>query len=194
MSKLKCQMSNPNLKSKNCEIQVINPYSGGKIRLGAIALNSLWPTKEWVAERIGDTSVLADFSLRPEGRGLKPARTESILGAKTTHSKLNDFSLVFLLEYGGRKILLMGDADSQVQDDISQVNSLTAVDILKLPHHGSKTGMAEKFLEHIRPKEAVISVGKNSYGHPAQETLDLLKKFNVMVRRTDIEGDINYKF
>lgn len=143
---------------------LVNPYAGEKIKLGEIELDSWWPEREW-----------------------------AVLGA-STETKLNKFSLVFLLKYKDFKVLLMGDADSQIQDDIVKVNSLMPIDILKFPHHGSKTGMRESFLQQIKPKEAVISVGKNSYGHPTQEALDLLKKYNVVIRRTDTEGEIKYSF
>ena len=175
ISKIKNPASTAKRGEQKSKMKLENPYSGEKIKLGEITLESLWPEREWVATMIG-------------------GEREAILGAKTTHSKLNDFSLVFLLNYKDKKILLMGDADSQVQKNIVLNSTSLPIDILKFPHHGSKTGMTEEFLEAISPKEAVISVGKNSYGHPTEEALDLLDKFGVLVRRTDKEGDINYKF
>ena len=87
----------------------------------------------------------------------------------------------------------MADADSPIQGEILKVNpNLSAVDVLKFPHHGSKTGMTEMFLEAIKPKEAIISVGKNTFGHPAREVLEMLRKHNILIRRTDNEGDITY--
>lgn len=162
-------------KIKNKKMKLENPYSGEKIKLGEITLETLWPEREWVVTMIG-------------------GEREAILGAKTTHSKLNDFSLVFLLNYKNKKILLMGDADSQVQKNIVLNSTSLPIDILKFPHHGSKTGMTEEFLVAISPKEAVISVGKNSYGHPTKEALDLLEKFGVLIKRTDLEGEIRYSF
>jgi competence protein ComEC len=111
----------------------------------------------------------------------------------STDKKLNDFSLVLLLRRRNFAGLLMGDADSRVQDEIMADNNLPKVDLLKFPHHGSKTGLREDFLAMIKPKEAVISVGKNSFGHPTQEALELLKKYGVRVKRTDLEGEIKYK-
>lgn len=180
ISKLKTQSAswrtNPNLKSK--KTNVVNPYLGDEIRLGAITLKILWPERKWVAEQLEKESGNSTF----------------VLGAKTTNSKLNDFSLVFLLEYQGKKALLMGDADSRVQDEIMEGNTLPSVEILKFPHHGSKTGITKEFLEKIRPKISVISVGKNSYGHPTSEALDLLKNSGVQIRRTDLEGEIKFNF
>lgn len=151
---------------QSAKLKLINPYAGEKIKLGEITLESLWPEREWAG---------------------------AVLGASTS-GRLNEFSLVFLLSFRDKKVLLMGDADSRVQKNIVLNSTSLPIDILKFPHHGSKTGMTEEFLEAISPKEAVISVGKNSYGHPTEEALDLLKKSNVIIRRTDLEGDINYKF
>ena len=166
------------LKDQSSKLTRRNPYEGEKIKLGEITLETLWPEREWVANKISNS--------------------ERVLGASTS-GHLNDFSLVFLLSFRNKKVLLMGDADSRVQDKIlsavggSQL-AVSGVDILKFPHHGSKTGMTEEFLETISPKEAVISVGKNSYGHPTKEALDLLEKFGVLIRRTDLEGEIRYSF
>lgn len=166
------------LKERSPKLTIKNPYLGDEIKLGTITLKTLWPEKRWVAEQLPEENVNSPF----------------VLGAKTTNSKLNDFSLVFLLEYKGKKALLMGDADSRVQDKIMQGNTLASVEILKFPHHGSKTGITKEFLEKIRPKISVISVGRNSYGHPTSEALDLLKRSGIQVRRTDLEGDIKFDF
>ncbi len=161
------------LKAQGSRLTLRNPYAGEKMKLGEITLESLWPEREWVASRISNS--------------------ERVLGA-STRGHLNDFSLVFLLSFRDKKVLLMGDADSQVQKNIVLGSTNLPIDILKFPHHGSKTGMTEEFLGAISPKEAVISVGKNSYGHPTQEALNLLKEFNVIIRRTDLEGEIRYNF
>lgn len=172
------------VKSEKKEIKIENPYTGEKIRLGDIMLQTLWPEKNWVANKLSNTA--ANFNSDSAG--------SSVLGLQTGNLKLNQFSLVFLLQYKDFSALLMGDADSKVQNDILLSNSLRSLDILKFPHHGSKTGMAENFLATIKPKEAVISVGQNSYGHPTSEALDMLKKFNVTIRRTDLEGEIKYVY
>jgi len=191
-------------------INIKNPYAGEKIRLGEIELKTWWPEREWVADRldVGNEKLEAGLGNEKLENTITPLTSNSsfplqtshfILGAKTTHAKLNDFSLVFLLNYKNKKILLMGDADLQIQDDIAKAISgwqlaISEIDILKFPHHGSKTGMLPTFLEKIQPKEAVISVGKNSYGHPTKEALELLEKYGVKARRTDLEGEIKYSF
>ncbi|MDO9028144.1 MAG: hypothetical protein Q7U68_04705, partial [Candidatus Roizmanbacteria bacterium] len=112
----------------------------------------------------------------------------------------NDFSNVLLFEERGIarnaltfRVLFTGDASPFVLSRLSH-GSLGKIDILKIPHHGSKNGLTKKFLDLADPMLAVISVGKNnSYGHPAKEILDMLKAKNVKIRRTDAEGDIIFK-
>ena len=166
------------------EIQVKNSYTGEKIILGDITLNTLWPEKNFVFNKL--SNIAANVNLE--------SLSSSVLGLQSGNLKLNQFSLVFLVNYQNFTALLMGDADSTVQSDVALPSSLISLDILKFPHHGSKTGMTEDFLAKIKPKEAIISVGKNSYGHPTSEALDLLKKYNVRIRRTDLEGEIKYAF
>lgn len=85
-------------------------------------------------------------------------------------------------------ILLMGDAALSVLDP---QDGFGGVDIFKVPHHGSKTALDEAILAQIAPKIAVISVGRdNPFGHPAPETISLLEKYGIKIRRTDLEGEI----
>ena len=101
----------------------------------------------------------------------------------------NDFSSVILFN----NVLFTGDASPFVLDRLSH-GSIGKIDILKIPHHGSKNGLTKIFLELADPSVAVISVGKNnSYGHPHQKILDMLKAKNIKIRRTDEEGDIIFK-
>lgn len=102
---------------------------------------------------------------------------------------LNGLSLIHLLKYGDFSVLLTGDAGVVVEDRIAE--EAGDVDVLKVPHHGSKTGMSELFLSIIKPEIGIISVGEeNNYGHPAKISLDLLRKYRVKTFRTDLNGEI----
>lgn len=113
----------------------------------------------------------------------------------------NDYSLVFLFKESGFKALFTGDSSQMVLDRIASSstsspprNDIFNIDILKIPHHGSAHGLTKNFLELAYPKAAVISVGKNnSYGHPAKAVLDMLKAKNIIIKRTDKDGDIVFK-
>lgn len=103
----------------------------------------------------------------------------------------NEYSQVLLLDCNTKRVLFTGDLDG---DSVKKyLRTVGHVDLLKVPHHGSKNGLKKYMLISLSPREAVISVGKrNSYGHPHKNTLELLNDFGVQIRRTDMEGDIVY--
>jgi len=105
---------------------------------------------------------------------------------------LNKLSYVFTFKTKNNSILFTGDIDKEISNKISSY--LDKVDILKVPHHGSKNGATKKLIEKIKPKISIISAGKNnSYGHPHKEILDLLDSVKSIIKRTDINGDIVFK-
>ena len=63
--------------------------------------------------------------------------------------------------------------------------------VIKIGHHGAKTSTSSTFLKAVKPQYAVISVGKNSYGHPTSTVLNRLNQTKVNVSRTDKQGTIN---
>ena len=88
----------------------------------------------------------------------------------------------------------MGDASKTVEKFLIDSNFDIDADVLKVGHHGSKTSSSDDFVRLVSPKEAIISCGKNNiYHHPNKEVIDILNKFNVVIRRTDYEGTICYK-
>jgi competence protein ComEC len=132
-------------------------------------LLTVWPTNEWM-----ETLKLQD---------------SKNLGAEGSSLDVNGFCLIQLLSYGNFKALLTGDAGSIVEDKIAA--EVGKVDVLKVPHHGSKTGMSEYFLSEVQPSLAIISVGANNkYGHPAKSALDLLSSHNIKYLRTDQNGEV----
>ncbi len=103
----------------------------------------------------------------------------------------NNTSVVVRLIFGGTSFVFTGDMDKFLEKDIVERNAELKTGVLKVAHHGSKTSTSGEFLEKILPEYAVISVGKdNRYGHPAQEVLDVLSKYGIMIFRTDEAGDI----
>ena len=103
----------------------------------------------------------------------------------------NDTSIVNLLDWGETEVILTGDAETKVLDKIAEENPGIDIEILKQSHHGSKNGISQKFLETFGPQVSVISVGaKNRYGHPHQDTLDILNKLGIKIYRTDEQGAI----
>ena len=104
----------------------------------------------------------------------------------------NDNSNVIYFKYGTFKFLFMGDAGIEKEKDILEKYNISDVYVLKVGHHGSKTSSDKKFIDEIKPKYSIISVGKNNrYGHPSKEVLNNLKQSKVY--RTDEDGSILFK-
>lgn len=102
---------------------------------------------------------------------------------------LNEYSIVGQLSFGQFDALLTGDIIPSAIPTFLDV--IKPVEVLKVPHHGSKNGLTKELLEKSDPKLAVISVGKNNrYGHPHQEVISLLNDGGFGVMRTDIDGEV----
>src|SRR3989344_745311 len=87
-----------------------------------------------------------------------------------TLKNVHDSALVSELDFDGKKILLMADAEKKTELYLVENKLIGDIDILKAGHHGSKTSSNGFFLEAVRPEYAVISSGrKNRYGHPNPE-------------------------
>ena len=104
----------------------------------------------------------------------------------------NDNSNVIYTELNGYKFMFMGDASITTEKEIMDKYNLQDIDVLKVGHHGSRTSSGKDFINQIKPKYSIISVGKNNrYGHPNKEVLDNLK--NSKIYRTDRDGSIMFK-
>jgi competence protein ComEC len=137
-------------------------YQGDKFTLkDGVILRTLWPTQEWIDQNSGKGESLNE----------------------------NGLSVIEELNYRNFKTLFTGDAQAS---DLEKIESMfSEIDLLKIPHHGSRFGLTAELLDILSPKIAAISVGKsNKYGHPASLTLDLLKSANIKTLRTDQVGDI----
>ncbi|GIW19830.1 MAG: hypothetical protein KatS3mg065_0126 [Chloroflexota bacterium] len=114
--------------------------------------------------------------------------------APDSGSEVNDASLVLLGTAVGHRFLLSGDIEEGVDPELV-ARGLPRLDLLKVPHHGSRTATTAGLLEATRPSLAVISVGAdNPYGHPAPETLERLRAAGAAVLRTDEDGSVEIVF
>lgn len=114
-----------------------------------------------------------------------------------SQNEINNNSLVFKYVDKNIRILYTGDIEKIAEEKMVSLyrgtNKLEA-DILKVAHHGSKSSTIESFLELVKPKIAVISVGRNNtFGHPSEDVVKRLEDRNIIVRRTDLEGEVVIK-
>jgi len=159
----------------------------GSVEVGAI----------WQAFGSHETGASVDFLSRAERGGVpvyearvgdvievEGARLE-VLGPRRRYSSPNDESLVVVVTIRGIEILLAGDIETFAQAEIGAVEA----DILKVPHQGAATSDAG-WLEENAGRIAVISVGPNNFGHPADWVVDVLTGSGATVMRTDRDGDV----
>ncbi len=106
----------------------------------------------------------------------------------------NESSIIAKLVFGENSFLFTGDISKKQMDQLLVLSSLSVgpgADVLKIPHHGSKTANNSAFFQVIDPKIAVISCGlDNSYGHPDEQVLQNLNGLGITILRTDLQGDI----
>ncbi len=104
----------------------------------------------------------------------------------------NNNSNVIYTELNGYKFMFMGDLGIEKEKNILDKYNLANIDVLKVGHHGSKTSSSKDFIDEIKPKYSIISVGKNNrYGHPNKEVLNNLSDSKIY--RTDQDGSIMLK-
>lgn len=105
---------------------------------------------------------------------------------------LNNNSIVGQLRYKDFTMLFTGDSEREAEQNMvkSYGNELQS-DVLKSPHHGSRTSSSDDYLKTVKAKDVIISLAAdNEYGHPHKQTLDRYKKYNMNVYRTDQDGTI----
>lgn len=117
---------------------------------------------------------------------LWPVLTDS----SVAESQNND-SVVLRLEFGGRAFLMTGDIEKETEAALLRTGSNLSVDVVKVPHHGSKTSSTEGFVKATQPQLAVISVGLTSrFGHPRPEVVERWKSTGAEVMTTGKKGTI----
>ncbi|MGN0732679.1 MAG: DNA internalization-related competence protein ComEC/Rec2 [Emergencia sp.] len=102
-------------------------------------------------------------------------------------------SLIFKVNLDNVSVLITGDITEEGEKMLVSKYAGTDVlkaDVLKVAHHGSSYSSCDAFIDAVNPKVAVISVGKNNYGHPGQDVIEKLEEKGIMVFRTDLDGAV----
>lgn len=114
-----------------------------------------------------------------------------ILGPVRDFDETNNQSVVCKVTFGARKFLFMGDAEKEAENALMEAGADLSADFIKLGHHGSHSSTQVSFLDRVSPQYAMMTCGAgNSYGHPHEETLDLLEKRQISYFRSDLNGTV----
>lgn len=159
----------------------------------------------YAPKKTANTKIFKDMILQLKKKNLKinvakkgisldlsnDSSLDFLAPVKDNYENTNDYSAVIKLTHGNAKFLFTGDAEKASEKDILNSNVDLSSNVLKVGHHGSHSSSSKEFLDKVNPKMAIISCGKNNdYGHPHKETMKELKKRNIEIYRTDIDGNI----
>lgn len=136
----------------------------------------------WHAARAGDTLLVDGVRLAVLHPAVEWARRET---------RPNENSVVVRVSYGAFDALLTGDVGWPAESVL--VGRVGQIELLKVGHHGSAGSTRDAWLDEVRPRAAVVSVGKNRYGHPSPEVLARLARTGVPVYRTDTGGTVTIR-
>lgn len=105
----------------------------------------------------------------------------------------NNMSMCSYLKIHGTSLLFSGDIEEEAEKKISDSIGDLNLDILKVPHHGSKTSSTQVFISKVDPKNAVVSVGRNNmFNHPSEEVIERYKLNGTKTYRTDRDGMVYF--
>ncbi|BEP29694.1 ComEC/Rec2 family competence protein [Helicovermis profundi] len=107
---------------------------------------------------------------------------------------INNNSLILKVTFKDLNILFTGDMELEEEKLLLNKKIIASIDILKSPHHGSKTSSSEYILNKINPKIVVIQVGKNSYSHPSKVVINRYNNMKLKIYRNDKLGMIRLKY
>ncbi|MGI6736741.1 MAG: ComEC/Rec2 family competence protein [Anaerovoracaceae bacterium] len=133
----------------------------------------------------GDGLEVGDVLLREPGFRI------TVVAPVAEHEEENERSLVFRVDFDDWSLLATGDIGAETEAEIAAYwrgSDLLDVDVLAVPHHGSRRSSSPALLRAASPAAAVIQVGKNIYGHPAPQTLDAYRRAGIPVFRCDRQG------
>lgn len=155
----------------------------------------------WAPEANSSTQTYTRFltSISNKGMGIEPAYAGRQIATGenysidilwpqqgASYSEDNAYSVVIKVTYGENAFLFTGDAPVEAQNTCVDGH----VDVLKVSHHGSASGMSSALAAKLTPTIAVLSYGKNSYGHPTQVVLDALSSVGAQVYGTYVHGTV----
>lgn len=127
-------------------------------------------------------------------RVLHPSPESNRSSRIPTNKELNNLSLVVRLRYKKVSFLFTGDIEKETEHELAKLPQLEPVDVLLVPHHGSRTSSSISFLQRLKPRIAIFSVGfDNPFRFPSTQVLERYRTLGTRIYRTDLQGAITVK-
>ncbi|MBK5261940.1 MAG: DNA internalization-related competence protein ComEC/Rec2 [Peptostreptococcaceae bacterium] len=175
-------------------IEKLYVYEGNIVK-EEILLEKTKLTKEQIVYLVAEDNVIISRDISVKVISPKQKKFEEYLNIDEKDE--NSSSLILKVNIKGFSVLMTGDIDTEGESKLIDNNKQSDIlysDILKVSHHGSKYGTADEFLETVKPKVAVIQVGKNNFGHPHPSVVEKIRKKDIMLYRNDESGAIGISF
>lgn len=156
-------------------IRVIEGMVGNVFKLDELKIDIVWPKTSFAEGK----AWIASNTLNSDDEVVQ------------NNFDLNVASIVLILRYGEVSVLFTGDVG--IKEELSMVNSglIPRVNVIKVPHHGSKTSSSQELINSTKPEYGIVSVGsQNKFGHPNREIIDNYESLGVKILRTDFGGEV----
>ena len=158
-----------------------------KVEAGQVTTN--WYIK--LMKEIADGNYTVEYSKTGNEYQLGDATMEILWQSEGTQNNVNNYSNIIKISFGDMDVLMTGDAETEIEEEVLRSEAEIDAEILKVGHHGSDTSTSEEFLNQVDPDYGLIScnVG-NKYEHPTKSTMEKLQQREVEVYRTDECGTV----
>ncbi|EHD1722224.1 MBL fold metallo-hydrolase [Listeria monocytogenes] len=187
------------LKVKDIEIMIASHSDADNVGGLPEVMNNIKVKSLYAPNSTNTTAAYKDFvnTAKKKKLAIKTAKAgvklpvkgvnAQFVGPVKTYGKTdrNNWSAVLHVAYKKNTFLFTGDAQTKAESDMIKAKKTLRADVLKVSTQGSKTATSQAFVNVVKPKYAIISVGKNGYGHPTSQTVNRLTKAKAKVYRTD---------
>lgn len=169
---------------------------------GRLTIDEVWDGGQAEAEEPHGPAAALLRAFRRRGVRVRAPCGEHMLGGARVEVRwpcpsfdagydANDNSLVLRVSHGRRAILFTGDVERHAEAALVASDVDLRADVLKVPHHGSRTSSSEAFLARVRPSVAVASQGRgNGYGHPHPDVVARYEALGIPLLRTRELGGV----
>jgi len=170
------------------------PFIVNDFTVDSLYTSEYYEWTDWEKEHLSETDIRIERLAKGE-KVEEGIYSFYVLGPEKDFRDANENSLIIYTKLGELTWVFTGDAEKNAENALIKAYPNLTANILKVGHHGSQTSTLSFLLDHLQPKVALISVGRNNmYGHPSKEVIDRLLDDQIKIFRTDEQGAIVYEF
>lgn len=171
---------------------IITNFEIGKIIIPQVKEGQV--TANWyikLMKQIVEKNYEVEYSKTGNEYSLGDAKIQIVWQSELEQDNVNNYSNIIKVCLGDMDVLMTGDAETEIEEEVLRSGVQIDAEILKVGHHGSDTSSSDIFLDDVNPDYGLISckVG-NKYEHPTKDTIEKLQQREVEVYRTDECGTV----